>query len=244
MIVEGSWRNTQDEWARPSNARVIEVCGCPSKSQAAYRLLIEREESYDMNSAKLILRYFDLDNQDPRIANHPFAAEYRKLEDGRESISLTRGSVLLSLVYLRGHYVGTYLQDEIVRWARQWPNAIVTPITLSATDADDVINKMRRNRFYEQFGIVFEYDGTDRTSGVSMPMLAIDLKPVDPHVWQSRLKEHSLMQYLRRVDPANTESEDEQETVYSPRRSARPRVMVLVLGFLAVASIGAMVWPG
>lgn len=67
--------------------------------------------------------------------------------------------------------------NEVVTWARQWPNASVNPIRLFDADADDD-NRNRRNRFYERFGFTFEYDDKDGTTGRSQDMLASDLIPV------------------------------------------------------------------
>lgn len=102
---------------------------------------------------------------------------------------------MLDLAYLRGFHLGTYLQDEVVRWAKQWPNAAIRRISLSPVDSQDE-NRERRNRFYEQFGIQFDYaDG--RKSGTSKPMQASELRPVDSSVWQQDITERGLVDFMR-----------------------------------------------
>ncbi|ANN80870.1 hypothetical protein BAU07_26475 (plasmid) [Bordetella flabilis] len=96
----------------------------------------------------------------------------------------------------RGAHIGTYLLDEVVRWAKQWPTAQVRQISLSTVDGSDE-NRERRNRLYEQFGIVFEYT-PDRRSGVSLStMVAAQLTPVAPEVWGENIEEWGLVEYLR-----------------------------------------------
>lgn len=46
--------------------------------------------------------------------------------------------------------------NEIVEWVQHWPEESVDGIKLLARQAKDD-NKARRNWFYEQFGLVFDY---------------------------------------------------------------------------------------
>lgn len=220
----GDWRD-REVWVDPPKVRVIEVTVRETDGARLYRLLVEREEIHTDDGARLMLRYIDLDHQDENMSNLPFSAEYSRLSGGRESLSLTRGAVMLNLAYLRGHHVGTYLQDEIVRWAKQWPGAIVTPITLSGDDALDESNKLRRNRFYEQFGIVFEYDNGDKSSGLSMPMLAVDLKPVSPEVWRQNIQEFGLVDYLRQQFDAVAHKSKSEVIKAAPLRDLAHKVI-------------------
>ena len=71
------------------------------------------------------------------------------------------------------------MMNEIVTWAKQWPEAEVKTITLNADDAWPG-NRQRRNRLYEQFNIAFDYDQhSDHGSGRSRSMHAGALTPVD-----------------------------------------------------------------
>ncbi|MBB2199106.1 hypothetical protein HLH44_16895 [Gluconacetobacter sp. 1c LMG 22058] len=66
--------------------------------------------------------------------------------------------------------------NRVVTWARQWPDAEVNPITLLAHQARGD-NTIRRNRFYEQFGIVFAYTDETKAAGTAREMRAGQLQP-------------------------------------------------------------------
>lgn len=116
------------------------------------------------------------------------------------SIAWSEGAVFLDLPGLAGQRIGTYLMNEIVQWVQQWPDATVASIKLYAGQAQSD-NKERRNRFYEQFGIVFDYDDEQRRSGQSRPMLARDLKTVE--TWKKNIVEHNMHDYLGSIVDLN-----------------------------------------
>jgi len=92
--------------------------------------------------------------------------------------SIAKGALVLDPEELRGQFVGSYLMNEIVTWARQWVGATVMPIELSRGDATPH-NKLRRNRFYEQFGLEFVYDDDGaKESGCSRQMPVSALRTV------------------------------------------------------------------
>lgn len=100
---------------------------------------------------------------------------------------------------LRSHRIGTYLMDKIVTWSQQWPNANIKPIHLRADDATED-NKNRRNTFYENFGIIFDYDNEQKRSGYARPMLAKQL--VNHSSWKKNIIEHPIrldVMYKRNV---------------------------------------------
>ena len=105
-----------------------------------------------------------------------------------------RGAVFMDLPDLKGQRIGTYLMDRLVGWAGQWPDAEVLPIKLQTSDASSA-NKERRNRFYEQFGIAFDYDDpSTRQSGVSKPMKVSALNRQD--AWTKNIDFLELHEYL------------------------------------------------
>lgn len=116
------------------------------------------------------------------------------------TIAWSEGGVFLDLPGLAGQRIGTYLMNEIVRWVQQWPSATVASIKLDAGQAQPN-NKERRNRFYEQFGIVFDYDDEQRRSGKSRPMLSKDLKTVE--TWRKNIVEHTMHDYLESLVDLN-----------------------------------------
>ncbi|MDY0977726.1 hypothetical protein SOM61_22445 [Massilia sp. CFBP9012] len=99
--------------------------------------------------------------------------------------SVSNGAVFLDLPGLEGLRIGTYLMNEIVVWAKQWPEAAIRPVTLLAAQGHDD-NRDRRNRFYEQFGLIFDYSDADRRAGQSRPMLASAL--VSTGAWRDNLR--------------------------------------------------------
>lgn len=116
------------------------------------------------------------------------------------TIAWSEGAVFLDLPGLVGQRIGTYLMNEIVQWAQQWPDATVASIKLYAGQAQPD-NKERRNRFYEQFGIVFDYDDEQRRSGQSRPMLARDLETLE--TWKKNIVEHNMHDYLGSIVDLN-----------------------------------------
>lgn len=109
------------------------------------------------------------------------------------------GAIFLDLPKLEGCRVGTYFMNEIIQWVQRWPDATVKTIRLLKGQSHGE-NKERRNRFYEQFGLEFDYTSPEHTEGQSRPMLACELHPVE--TWKANIKEHHLMDFL--VDTMNT----------------------------------------
>jgi hypothetical protein len=110
------------------------------------------------------------------------------------SADLSPGFVSLDLEGLKGLRIGTYLLNEIVCWAKQWPDATVDPLLLSVQQATPD-NRDRRNRFYERFGVRFVYRTEDRFAGESLPMTAADLIPVES--WKQNIRVDGVFEALR-----------------------------------------------
>ena len=132
------------------------------------------------------------------IGKGSFSGGYSRGFSGNPLVSLTsestsRGAVFLDLPGLEGQRIGTYLMNEIVRWAQQWPDATVCSVELGELQAYPE-NKERRNRFYEQFGLVFDYRDTDHKNGLSRPMLAAELTTVE--TWKANLREMDVREYF------------------------------------------------
>lgn len=172
-------------------------------------LLLEREETSRLDErdgsvfeAQITLRYQRiLGSSDHRrqstYQSGSFVGVYKKLH-GRLSLTSGEvyggGGVFLNLDGLDGHRIATYMMNEIVTWAKQWPEAEVKTITLNADDAWPG-NKQRRNRLYEQFNIAFDYDQhSDHGSGQSRSMHAGALTSVD--TWTRNIVELPVLEYL------------------------------------------------
>ncbi|QTD31420.1 hypothetical protein [Pseudomonas fluorescens] len=109
------------------------------------------------------------------------------------SSSVTNGSVFLGLPGLYGQRIGNYLMNVIVEWVQQWPDTAVNPIELLMGQARGD-NKARRNRFYEQFGIHFDYRDAGRREGRSRPMHVRELSVVE--TWKNNIFEHKMIDHL------------------------------------------------
>lgn len=125
-----------------------------------------------------------------------FVGGYSRLHG--PSVSLTssdtsKGAVFLDLPGLEGQRIGTYLMNEIVTWVQQWPDATVRPIELREEQSHGE-NKARRNRFYEQFGLIFDYSDPECKEGLSRQIPAGALTPVE--TWKENIVEHDVRDYL------------------------------------------------
>lgn len=116
------------------------------------------------------------------------------------SSSMAKGAVFLDLPGLHGQRIGTYLMNEVVQWVQQWPEAEVNSIELLGGQATGD-NKERRNWFYEQFGLSFEYQDPAHREGVSRPMQSAALRIVE--TWKANIFEHHMLHFLAvRLDAA------------------------------------------
>lgn len=165
-------------------------------------VLVEKEEDVSFHetdgsliSAEITLRYWMIGNSKLK----GFGADGRftgKMSHYGGTVSLTGGGVFLDPESLRGSRVGTFLMNEVVQWAKQWPGGNVDRITLHK-DMGTPTNKERRNRFYEQFGIAFEYSDPDQKGGVSKPMTTDALQTVDS--WKQNITVHEVRGYLENM---------------------------------------------
>lgn len=94
--------------------------------------------------------------------------------------------------------------NQIVTWARQWPDADVRAVELLDGQAEDAKNKRRRNRFYERFGLVFDYADPEHRAGISCPMKVRELKNVDS--WQRNITERRVFDFLASQEQAKVQS--------------------------------------
>ena len=200
---QGRWGKTGKDKPR---IRILEVRSrkCPEGGPIAW-ILVERDEHYEWDRpnaelmrATLQLSYeMILPKYDGRWGMQgSFDAGYRPVFNvvSLSSQDCSSGALFLDLSGLEGNRIGTYLMNEIVEWVKQWPDATVNSIHLRPGQSSGE-NKERRNRFYEQFGLVFDYtDPATREEGCSRPMRAKDLVTVD--TWKENIREMSVLDYL------------------------------------------------
>lgn len=155
-----------------------------------FTLLVERKVTLELDGARILNARLNIDYRCiaarycTAIRGHgSFSAHYSAGFEGEPRVSLVSsifsdGAFYIDPEELRGHGVGTYFLNEIVKWAKQWPDAIVCSIKLLAAQAC-AENKNRRNRVYEQFGLIIDYADPDRLAGVTRVMSASALKLVN-----------------------------------------------------------------
>jgi GNAT superfamily N-acetyltransferase len=158
-------------------------------------LLVERKVAVEKDGERILSARLKLDYRcitarySTAMSWHGcFSAHYAAGFDGQPRISLVSsifsdGAFYVDPEELRGHGVGTFFMNEIVEWAKQWPDAIVCPIKLLAAQAD-AKNKSRRNRFYEQFGLIIDFTDPDQLAGATrqMPTSALNLVEVKDNI--------------------------------------------------------------
>lgn len=179
------------------------------KGSPIARLMVEREEHYrfdngKMYEASICLSYRQL------MPKHRQGGGQGHFDAGYSGflneVSLTSssgsgaGAIFLDLPGLEGHRIGTYLMNELVSWAKQWPTATVCSIRLDSGQATSE-NKARRNRFYEQFGLEFDYTDAEHKAGRSRPMLVGQLTTVT--AWQENIAEKYLPDYIAELLSSN-----------------------------------------
>lgn len=181
----------------------------PNSSPIAY-LLIERQEVQRLDErngsiaeASIRISYERVEPKSGYRASGKgyFSGGYSRGFSGAPTVSLTsettsKGAVFLDPPDLQGHRVGTYLMNEIVTWVRQWPGATVRSVELLEGQSH-AENKARRNRFYEQFGLVFDYRDPDHREGLSRPMRAEALTPVE--TWKANMRELDVREFIGEV---------------------------------------------
>lgn len=174
------------------------------------------------------------------------------------SPSISRGGLFLDLPGLEGQRIGTYLMNQVVGWVRQWPGAQVHRVELLAGQATED-NKARRNWFYEQFGLEFDYADDEHKEGVSRPMLASELCEVPK--WQENITEIRVMDYLAGVvgaaeraqselaasERARNNLKDERDRIEAhPMRWALRRLyygyVPHMLGIAAILGLSGLAW--
>lgn len=171
------------------------------------RIMVEREENVERDDdgsiwkARIRLSYRLLEAE---VFASNGQGEFEGCYSGLDNrISLATGSsvwehgfVTLDLPRLKGQRIGSYLMNEIVCWAQRWPEADVNSIQLLAGQALGR-NTSRRNRFYERFGFVFDYEDNGQREGESRPMKVSELRRVES--WKENISEWNVVDCMNRA---------------------------------------------
>lgn len=115
----------------------------------------------------------------------------------------------------RGMRLGTYLQNEVVRWALgQGLPGRIEKIFLGSGDAANEKARDRRNRFYEQFGLRFHWaeipGQLERAEGSSLPELTMrDIKERPfIHGVTTLAPAKAIQSYAQRAERAEAKARD------------------------------------
>jgi hypothetical protein len=161
-------------------------------------LFVEREEKYEHNEngellhATITLYYETILEKKGFSKGGHFLGTYVFIRNsGGKKASATNteikhGGVFVDPPELCGHRVGTYFQNEIIKWLQQWPDAEVHPIELLK---ESTLESDRRNSFWENFGFEFDYYDNEKRTGKSRPTSPKKLKNLDAS-WKKNILEH------------------------------------------------------
>jgi hypothetical protein len=111
---------------------------------------------------------------------------------------ITDGSMLLPEGH-RNLSIGTWCQNQVVRWVKSLPIGNIVPISLSKNDALTESSKGLRNRFYEQFGIEFVWSTTE-AHGVAGRSLAHPTTALVERSEVPRVQSQDLLSALNAAD--------------------------------------------
>jgi hypothetical protein len=121
-----------------------------------------------------------------------FSAKY---ENGR--IIFCNTYIIIEKSELRGSHIGSYFMNEVILWMKKWPNASIIKMDLNdarvnvnnkdSNDINEVIQ--RRNKFYANFGMKFNFFNEDKNKGTFIPMKVGELKTA-----------HSMPTNMRKID--------------------------------------------
>lgn len=201
--IENGWKN-----GAPATPRifVLKVRGRddPTGNAIAW-LIVERTEKYIsypgdslISKASIDISYRQLKARHayPSAAQGSFSGSYSLTANAvslTSSLVESSGAVNVDLPGLNGHRIGTFMMSQIVEWVQQWPEATVNEIKLIESQSYES-NKERRNRFYERFGIEFDYLDTERKGGTSRSMTVSKLHLVES--WRQNITIHTLTDYI------------------------------------------------
>jgi GNAT superfamily N-acetyltransferase len=197
-----------------------------AQAPIAATLLIQRyeEHQYDseggLASASIVLKYQRLGGASEFISRGSFQG---RMGGYPFEVSVTGGSVMIGDESLRGIRLGSYLFNEVIVWAKQWPDLPVARIRVSSVDADER-NLERRNRFYAGAGINFEWSTPEMREGFSLPMFAHELvtRPSGPEGPWSNVEAIEIAKWgagcLREIDRLKYELEGARRSIASMNR--------------------------
>lgn len=182
-----------DSTVQSQSYRVVELSRSPDPADRTL-IGIHIEQSVwksppELASGKMTIRAYALAGRMVRSDRAPLllGSMGGNFDAGTSRVQLTGGTMIL-LARARGYGLGTYLMNEVVRWAKTHcaSGAKVRPVSVAERDAETQDEADRRNRFYEQFGFRFDdlkpFAGVERATGRSVEDQTLDEFTVLDHV--------------------------------------------------------------
>jgi hypothetical protein len=183
-------------------------------------LTFKRGEHGEIDRAAIELRYTriggrhgDSQAEAKGSMSAGFSRHLNAISLAKSRIDGTTGAVFLSMQggIPTGWRIGTYLMNEIVTWAKHWPEADVQHIALVPGQAVDDRDRDIRNRFWERFGLKLQFDDSEKRGGRSLPMKAKDLTP--SAAWEKNITRKPLLEFARALQSSHTTMRWELETL-------------------------------
>lgn len=205
LELDTGWTNLSKTYVSHSIVELSdknEPAGPPLATLLVTRKEVATKAGWDqpVSQASICITYEVLKTQNDHtiVPNGEFCGGYSRTLGGHGMVSLSsarlaESAIFLDPEYLRGHRLGTFFMNEIVSWAKNFGSADVKPIELDVGQADPT-NKARRNRFYEQFGLKFDFKDSRLEAGVARPMLAQSLTTVDS--WKKNIRVRYIQEVL------------------------------------------------
>lgn len=187
----------------------------PAQREPLHFILVERRLSFtraengEVEQARIELRYARIggwETDSRSEAKGSMSAGYsRRLNTvslAKDKVDGTTGAVFLTMQggIPRGVRIGTYLMNEIVVWAKHWPDAKVQHIALVPGQAVDDDDRQTRNAFWRKFGLTLHFDDADERGGHSLPMKASELTPC--RTWTANIAVIPLLKFAAQQQAA------------------------------------------
>lgn len=161
-------------------------------------VLVSREVTREGGGQRIQLDYRVLSSQHRHSEGGEFYGYYSAVHDvcSITSGGLGDGGVFIDPPEARGHRIGTYLLNEMVGWAMQWPDAHLKPVVLNRDQGRGEAG-VRRNQLYDQFGIKFRAEDDGHVEARSIPTKIRDLNTVE--TWRQNITVTAAEQGLTKL---------------------------------------------
>lgn len=168
--------------------RFIEVCD----GTRTHNLMMSLKGSYNFQEYEFG-RIWESGHLDLRV-HYLFGPYQRKIGDeiihmeasiNSDAVLLSNGEIMLKCEELRGKGIASYAFNHLVSWVKQNAESTkkVKPLRLGPADAENEVNKKRRNTMYQKFGFRLEFVDDNEGVGYAVVDKLADVNLIDPSEW-------------------------------------------------------------